>query len=126
MVRAEKRTYKLILSKGVEYVSSEESGDDDDKTLYRRPFTWIKKKSLRHLDRLHYNSLSTKGKQMYSSRQDGEPSTKLQPSDAPDFLIGVSGDDDQQAELEPEFRRLNWYYNKTTLPFVSCRLCTLT
>lgn len=32
---------------------------------------------------------------MYRSRQDGEPSTKLQPSDAPDFLIGVSGDDDQ-------------------------------
>ena len=68
---------------------------EDDKTLYRRPFTWMKKKyhkSLRQLDRLHYNSLSTK---MYRSRQDGEPSTKLQPSDAPDFLISISDDDDQ-------------------------------
>ena len=93
-----KERIKLILSKGIEYVSSEESGDEGDKTLYRRPFTWMKKKyhkSLRQLDRLHYNSLSTKGKQMYRSRQDGEPSTKLQPSDAPDFLISISGDDDQ-------------------------------
>ena len=29
-----KERIKLILSKGIEYVSSEESGDDDDKTLY--------------------------------------------------------------------------------------------
>ena len=36
---------KLILSKGVKYVSSEESAGEDDKT-YRRPFTWIKKKYL--------------------------------------------------------------------------------
>ena len=52
-------------------------------------------KSIRQLDRLHYNSLSNKGKQMYRIQQDGEPSTKLQPSDTPDFVIGVSGDDDQ-------------------------------
>ena len=105
-----KEHVKLILSKGVEYVSSEESGDDDDKTLYRHPFTWMKRKyhkSLRQLDRLHYSSLSTKGKQMYRRRQDREPSTKLQPSDASDFLISTNStksccDDELNTSLNSE------------------------
>lgn len=67
---------------------------------YLLPFTRMKTKyhkSLWQLDRPHYISLSTKGKQMYRSQQDGEPSTKLQPSDVPDFLIiaATSGEDDQ-------------------------------
>ena len=84
-----KERIKFVLSKGLEYVSSEESGDDD-KILYRRPLMWLKKKyhkSLRHLDNIHYNSLSGKGKQMYRFREDGELSSRPPPLDAPRYLL---------------------------------------
>ena len=73
-------------------MSSEESGDNDDgRPLYnRRPLTWLKskyRKSLRHLDALHYNSLAPQSKQMYRKRRDGEPSVREHPANVPDYLL---------------------------------------
>jgi hypothetical protein len=54
---------KYILSKGLQYMSSEESGEDEDgKPFYfRKSLPWLKqryRKSLRRLDSMHYNSLT--------------------------------------------------------------------
>lgn len=59
-----KERIEYILSKGLTYISSEESGDDEDgKPIYfRRPLEWLGKKyrkSLRSLDNLYYNSLKS-------------------------------------------------------------------
>lgn len=78
-----------MLSKGLDYVSSEDSGDDDQK-IYRRPLPWLKNKyhkSLRQLDRFHYSSLSPRAKLMYRSREDGEPSAREPPDDVPEYLL---------------------------------------
>lgn len=60
-----KERVKYILTKGLSYVSSEDSGEDEEgKPLYfRRSLPWMKqkyRKSLRRLDNLYYNSLSSK------------------------------------------------------------------
>ena len=86
-----KERIKELLSKGTECVSSEESGDE--KTLCRRPLMWIKRKyhkSLHHLDELHYGSLTKKGKQMYRTRVEGEPSDRPAPADFPDYLLATT------------------------------------
>jgi len=79
-----------MLSKKYTYISSDESGDDSDvpesKVLINRPLKWLKDKyrrSLKALDKLHYISLSSKGKQMYMKRVVGEPSCRPQPQDIP-------------------------------------------
>ena len=82
---------QYMLSKQCTYMSSEESGEDDEsKVLIRRPLTWLKSKyqrSLRELDQLSYKSLSSKGKQMYMKRIVGEPSCRPQPEGIPPQLL---------------------------------------
>ena len=75
-------------------MSSEESAEEDDgRPVYmRRPLPWLKskyRKSLRVLDKLHFESLSSKSKQMYRKRCDGEPSDRSHPDSAPSFLLEV-------------------------------------
>ena len=87
---ARKERVKLILSKGLPYVSSEESDNDGDFPLYRRPLSWLRNKysrSLRQIDDMHFKSLSPRSRQMYRKRTDGEQSQRLLPTDAPPFLL---------------------------------------
>ena len=95
---ARKERVKLILSKGLPYVSSEESDNDGDFPLYRRrPLSWLRSKysrSLRQLDDMHFKSLSPRSRQMYRKRTDGEQSQRLPPSDAPPFLLNQVDDMD--------------------------------
>ena len=66
-----KERIKYILNKGgLSYVSSEDSGEDEDgKPIYfRRPLNWLNRKyrkSLHRLDKLHYDSLSSKLNNIY-------------------------------------------------------------
>ena len=82
---------KAILSGGVAYVSSEESGDEDGVPVYyRKPLIWLKRKyqkSLHALDTLHHASLTVKSKQMFRVRCEGKPSRRMCPPNAPDFLL---------------------------------------
>ena len=70
--------------KEITFISSKESGDDDvfgAKVLTRRPLAWLKNKYQKLFsdhDKLHYKSLSAKGKQMHLM---GAPSARPQPSD---------------------------------------------
>ena len=83
-----KERIKYILSKGLDYVSSEDSGDDE-KTISRRLLRWLKPKyhkSLRQLDKIDMNSLSPRAKRMYRKRIDGEPAREP-PSDAPEYVL---------------------------------------
>ena len=92
-----------MLSKGLDYVSSEESGDDDHK-IYRRPLPWLKSKyhkSLRQLDKFYHDSLTPRAKLMYRSREDGEPSVREQPNDAPEYLLSSVVDLDSSTNSEP-------------------------
>ena len=71
-----------ILDQGLEYISSEESGDesaDERVVLYTRPLPWLKSKysnSLHLLDKIHFNSLSQKSKGMVRQWKTGEPSER--------------------------------------------------
>ena len=82
-----------MLSKGVCYISSEESDTDSDgrKTLRRKSLPWLKKKyakSFRQLDDLHYSNLSTKSKHMTYTRIDSpETSVRKHPQDIPKHLL---------------------------------------
>lgn len=87
---ARKSRIKQILDKGLDYVSSEDSGGDGDVTLYRRPLSWIKSKyanSLKALDKVYYDSLSAKSKGMVRKREDGLPSEREVPSKPLDFVV---------------------------------------
>lgn len=84
-----KTRIKQILDMGLDYISSEESGDDNI-ILYRRPLQWMKSKysnSMKVLDKLHYKSLSTKSKAMFRKREVGEPSERPVPSQPLQFAI---------------------------------------
>ena len=82
-----------ILDQGLEYISSEESGDesvDESVVLYTRPLPWLKSKyrnSLHLLDKIHFNSLSRKSKGMVRQRKIGEPSQRSLPAKPLDFCI---------------------------------------
>jgi len=95
-----------MLSKGNVYISSEESGDDDvsgAKILTRRPLVWLKKKyqkSFSDLDKLHYESLSTKGKQMYLKRVTGAPSVRPQPSNIPSHFLADGHAEQMDTSME--------------------------
>ena len=82
---------KFILGEGLPYVSSEESGEEDDRPVYfRRPLTWLKpkyRKSLHYLDKLRYQSLSAKSKQIYRIRCDGDASQRSPPAGIPTYLL---------------------------------------
>ena len=75
---------KFILGEGLPYVSSEELGEEDDRPVYfRQPLTWLKskyRKFLHYLDKLSYQSLSAKSKQMYRIRCDGDASQRSPPA----------------------------------------------
>ena len=83
-----------MLQQGIAYMSSEESGsDEDDVTLQRKPLPWLKTKyrtCLRKLDALHYKSLSQKSKTMCRKRVEGIQSTRCQPDNCPAYLIGAA------------------------------------
>ena len=84
-----KRKVKEILDKGLDYMSSEESGDDGV-TLHRRGLSWLKRKysnCLKALDKVHYNGLSAKSKGMVKRREDGEASERPIPPDALQFAV---------------------------------------
>lgn len=88
-----------MLSEGLSYISSEESGEEEDgRPVYiRRPLTLLKPKyhkSLRRLDTLYYESLAPKSKQMYRKRCDGEPSNRAHPMNAPRYLLVEAADPD--------------------------------
>lgn len=83
-----------MLTEGVamDYMSSEDSGDDEQ-VMYRRPLPWLKqkyRKSLRQLDKIHHDSLLPRAKLMYRRRVDGEPSTRSHPDNAPEILLNVN------------------------------------
>lgn len=81
---------KLILGEGLPYVSSEESREDDRPVYFRRPLTWLKpkyRKSLRHLAKLHYQSLSAKSKQIYRVQCEGDASQRSPPAGVPTYLL---------------------------------------
>lgn len=85
------------------YVSSEESGEEEDRPVYlRRPLTWLKpkyRKSLRHLDKIHYQSLSAKSKQVYRIRCDGVASQRSPPAGVPTYLLVEDDDDDLNSSI---------------------------
>ena len=84
-----KTRIKQILDMGLDYVSSEESGDDGI-ILYRRPLSWMKSKysnSVKALDRIYYESLSTKSKAMFRKREVGEPSERPVPLQPLEFAV---------------------------------------
>lgn len=83
---------KQILDIGLDYISSEESGDDQI-TLYRRPLSWMKPKyssSMRLLDQIYYEGLSAKSKGMVRNREDGETSEKPVPRNPLEFVVKES------------------------------------
>ena len=87
-----KEQIRFILSKGLDYVSSEDS-EDDAMTIRRRPLKWLKTKyhkSLRQLDTIHMDSLSPRAKRMCRKRVDGEPSARPPPENAPDYILSSS------------------------------------
>ena len=92
-----KERIKFLLGEGLPYMSSEESGEEDERPVYfRRPLMWLKpkyRKSLHHLDKLHYQGLSAKSKQMYRVRSDGDASQRSPPSNVPSYLLVDDGDD---------------------------------
>ena len=80
---------KQLLIKGIDYISSEEYGDDCSK-LYVRPLSWLKtkySKNMKELDVLHFNSLSAKPKGVVKRPEDSEASTRLKRSKPLDFAI---------------------------------------
>ena len=86
---------KEILDKGLDYMSSEESGEDGV-TLYRRGLPWLKRKysnCLKTLDKVHYNGLSAKSKGMVKKREDGEASERPIPSDPLQFVVADENED---------------------------------
>ena len=93
---ARKDRIKFILGEGLAYISSEDSGEEDERPVYiRRQLAWLKpkyRKSLRHLDKLHYQSLSAKSRQMCRVRCDGDPSQRSPPPGTQSYLL--VGDDD--------------------------------
>ncbi len=83
------------------YASSEESGDESDLKIYRHPLPWIKRKyrkALHELDKLHYNSLPKSSKTKYMKRDEGSPSTRPPPEDAPRWA--VTGDENLNSSME--------------------------
>ena len=88
-----KNHVEYMLSKGICYISSEESDMDSDgkKTLRRKSLPWLKKKyakSFRQLDDLHYSNLSMKSKHMMYTRIDSpERSVRKHPQDIPKPLL---------------------------------------
>ena len=81
---------------GLDYISSEESGDDQI-TLYRRPLSWMKSKyssSMKLLDQTYYESLSAKSKGMVRNREDGEPSQRLLPQNHLEFAVIAENDNE--------------------------------
>ena len=93
---AHKERVKLILSKGLAYVSSEESDNDGVLPVYqRRPLPWLRNKyrrSLRQLDEMHFKSLSPRSRQMYRERMDGASSERQPSSDVRPFLLNQVDD----------------------------------
>ena len=90
-----KRKVKEILDKGLDYMSSEESGDDGV-TLYRQGLPWLKRKyssCLKALDKVHYKGLSAKSKGMVKRREDGEASERPVPSDPLHFAVVDENED---------------------------------
>lgn len=84
-----KDSIKKILASGLDYVSSEESGDDGV-TLYRRKLPWMKPKytrCLKTLDKIHFNTLSAKSKGMIRPREEGSPSERPIPESLLEFAI---------------------------------------
>ena len=90
---------KQILDVGLDYISSEESGEDNV-TLYKHPLPWLKikyVKCMKTLDTIHYNSLSTKSKRMVRKRENGESSQRSIPMQPLSFAVNVP---DDQLQLE--------------------------
>ena len=86
---------KEILDEGLDYVSSEESGDEGV-AIFTRPLVWLKSKystSLKKLDTIHYNGLSAKSKGMVRQRQCGEPSERPLPSKPLSFAVAIELED---------------------------------
>ena len=91
----QKRKVKELLDKGLDYMSSEESGDNAV-TLYRRRLPWLKWKysnCLKAFDKVHFNSLSAKSKGMVKKREDGETSERSTSSDPPQFILTDENED---------------------------------
>ena len=82
------------------YISSEESATDSDgkKVLHRKSLPWLRKKyrkSLRELDDMHYNNLSTKSKNMtYTRMTSRDKSVRKQPDDIPGYLLTQQANSD--------------------------------
>ena len=78
-----------MLKQGIAYMSSEESGsEEDDISLQRKPLTWLKQKShnyLWQLDDPRYKLLKPKSKTMYRKRIDGVLSTCCPPENCPAY-----------------------------------------
>ena len=74
-------------------MSSEESdtGSDERRILCRKTLPWLRKKyrkSLRKLDDLHYETLSTKSKHMiYVRVNSSDKSDRPHPQDIPKYLL---------------------------------------
>lgn len=99
-----KERIKAVLDEGLDYVSSEDSGEDE-MTIYRRPLLWLKPKyhkSLRQLDKIHYDSLSTRARRMYRKRVDGEPSPRVQPVNAPEYITVSTPSEDLNSSVNSE------------------------
>ena len=78
-----------ILKQGIDYVSSEESSDENT-VLVRRPLPWLKPKysnSLGMLDKIYYESLSKKSKGMVRQREEGEPSERPAPLNPLEYAV---------------------------------------
>ena len=92
---------KEILDKGLDYMSSEKSGDDGV-ILYRRVLPWLKPKysnSLKALDKVYYNTLSAKSKGMVRRREDGEASGRPVPSNPLQFAVMDENEDPADLDL---------------------------
>ena len=78
-----------ILKEGIDYVSSEESSDENT-VLVRRPLPWLKSKysnSLGMLDKIYYENLSKKSKGMVRQREEGEPSERPAPLNPLEYAV---------------------------------------
>ena len=96
---------KEILDEGLDYMSSEDSSDESV-ILFTRPLTWLKSKysnSLKKLDTIHYNKLSSKSKGMVRQRQCGEPSERPLPSKPLSFAVNVEDQDSLNSSINSDY-----------------------
>ncbi len=122
-----KQRVDYMLSQCLTYMSSEESGDEDDTNLHRRKLPWLKSKyqrALRCLDNAHYNSLPATSKLKLRKRKDGdEPSDRSPPENAPAYLlVDTSTPSLDDSTLSLESLTEDWTLDITIM---CCFLCKL-